>query len=290
MKLPSFFQLKNIFFNENACINFLLDNGVFYNSIECPKCKDCLLPSNDNRRFRCQRANCGINRSRKINTFFYGSKLLCCQIMHLGYLWLNKNTQIQSINQTGHSSKIITKFYSHFRTLVSTMLDEDNTLIGGKDIVVEIDETKLGKRKYHRGHRVEGVWLLVGVELTEQRKVFIKQIESRDATTLERIINENVKEGSIIHTDMWKGYTKINERLGFVHQTVNHSKFFKDPITGIHTNTVEGTNNALKISICPRNRTKSIDSHLSEFIWRRINADNLWESFIAALREVHYDI
>jgi hypothetical protein len=32
--------------------------------------------------------------------------------------------------------------------------------IGSPGIVVEVDETKLGKRKYHRGHRVEGVWVV----------------------------------------------------------------------------------------------------------------------------------
>jgi hypothetical protein len=32
--------------------------------------------------------------------------------------------------------------------------------------IVEVDESKFGKRKYHRGHRVEGVWVIGGVERT----------------------------------------------------------------------------------------------------------------------------
>jgi hypothetical protein len=35
-------------------------------------------------------------------------------------------------------------------------------------MIVEIDESKLGKRKYHRGHRVEVVWVLRMVERTPE--------------------------------------------------------------------------------------------------------------------------
>jgi len=39
-------------------------------------------------------------------------------------------------------------------------------MIGGEGIVVEIDESKFGKRKYSRGHKVDGVWVLEIVERT----------------------------------------------------------------------------------------------------------------------------
>jgi hypothetical protein len=52
--------------------------------------------------------------------------------------------------------------------------------IGGAGVIVEIDETKLGKRKYHRGHRVEGVWVLVGIERTKEKRMFAVEVERRD--------------------------------------------------------------------------------------------------------------
>lgn len=286
--LPSLPELRDVIFDEDSCIRFLNEHHVFYEVLSCPSCADQMSVGNDGR-FRCRRRNCGVNRSKRIHTFFYGSRLSCSMIMHLAYHWLNKSTQTQTMNATGCTSKTVTAFYSHFRSLVSTMLDEDNSKIGGEGIIVEIDETKMGKRKYHRGHRVDGVWLLVGVELTEQRRSFVRRVETRDATTLETIIAQYVLDGSIIHTDMWRGYSGL-ESLGYNHRTVNHSLFFKDPVTGVHTNTVEGMNNALKIAIRPRNRTRSIDKFLSEFMWRRSNSNDLWGAFVSALREVHYDM
>ncbi len=47
---------------------------------------------------------------------------------------------------------------------IKSINNKAQTMIGGKNIVVEIDESKFGKRKYHRGHRVEGVWVLGMVE------------------------------------------------------------------------------------------------------------------------------
>ncbi|KII64951.1 hypothetical protein RF11_08438 [Thelohanellus kitauei] len=35
-----------------------------------------------------------------------------------------------------------------------------------------VDERKLAKRKYHRGHLVEGVWVVAGIERTKEKKMF----------------------------------------------------------------------------------------------------------------------
>jgi hypothetical protein len=50
-------------------------------------------------------------------------------------------------------------------------------------------------------------------------------------------IKKWVHRGSIIRTDGWKAYEKLEE-MGYVHQVVNHSKEFVTS-SGVHTNRVE---------------------------------------------------
>lgn len=233
-----------------------MEKGVFYQVLPCPKCGEPIEVNKERKTFRCCRQKCKTKFSQRKHTFFFGSRLNCAQILHLGYLWLNKCSQTQCMNQTGHSSNTVSSFHSHFRQLVASTLDEADQEIGGENVIVQIDETKLGKRKYNRGHRVDGVWILAGVELTEERRIFVVHVHDRTAETILPLIQKHVKPGSIIHTDKFKSYFQITPLLGFQHSTVNHKKHFKDPITGVNTNTIEGNNNALKIAIKPRNRTK----------------------------------
>jgi transposase-like protein len=221
---------------------------------------------------------------------FYGSMLKSNKILFLAHLWLNQVSSSSSQSITGFSQHTITSFYAHFRRLVASTLEEEHIVIGGQDIIVEVDETKLGRRKYNRGHRVEGVWVVVGVERTEARRVFLVAVEDRSAATLSEIIRNHVLPGSIVHTDLWRGYSGVEE-LGLEHRTVNHFIGFIDEETGVHTNTVEGTNHALKLQVPIKCRSRNgIDDHLLEFMWRRKHAGTLWNSFIAAIRDIHYDL
>ena len=56
--------------------------------------------------------------------------------------------------------------------MCSEILENDCEKIGGPGKTVEIDESKFGKRKYHRGKRVEGVWVFGGIERERRRSFF----------------------------------------------------------------------------------------------------------------------
>ena len=49
--------------------------------------------------------------------------------------------------------------------------------------------SKIGKKKYHRGHVVEGQWVFGGIE-EESRKCFIVTVEDRSEATLLQVIKD----------------------------------------------------------------------------------------------------
>ena len=55
----------------------------------------------------------------------------------------------------------------------------------------------------------------------------------RTIEVLSPMIQQRMQIGGIMVTDCWSAYPKAAEEAQCEHQTVNHSKFFKDPETGI---------------------------------------------------------
>jgi transposase-like protein len=288
--IPTLDEFNILFPNELSCLQYLHNHNVFYSSIICSGCFQDIRLTPDRSSFMCNRRVClkrGHRISYQYGTFFYESSLSCIQVLKIGLLWLAKASVETSICLTGHSSTTICNFYRHFRQLVSSSLTIEDQIIGGEGIEVAIDETKLGKRKYNRGHYVDGVWVLVGIELIPNGKIFLVPIENRSENTLSNLIVQYVRPRSIINTDMWRGYNGISS-LGYIHLTVNHSLEFVNHATGACTNAAEGLNSGLKRRIPIRNRTRNlIDGHLMEYIWRRRYKSNLFEALINSIRDIH---
>jgi hypothetical protein len=69
-----------------------------------------------------------------------------------------------------------------------------NEKTGGLGIIIEV-ESKFCERKYHRGHRVEGVWVIGGIERTASRALFVAVVEDRSALTILELLTEYVANG-----------------------------------------------------------------------------------------------
>jgi hypothetical protein len=288
--MQTIFEVNTVTANEEACLSFLAERGVFYKTMECKHCGGVMHQKLARRTFKCTSFRCRKEVSIRHGTFFSGSQLECRKILMIGYLWILKTPTSSIVQMTGCSTRTVCTFARHYRNLCSSHLTEHDDYIGGPGVTVEIDESKLGKRKYNRGHVVDGAWVIGGVEDTPERKVFLRRIESRDRDTLIPIILQHVHPESIIRTDLWRSYSSLADHR-YMHETVNHSQHFRDPETGVHTNRIEGTWNGLKLQIKPRNRTKNgIDDHLMEFIWRRKYSSSQWDGFLAAMKDIHYTI
>jgi transposase-like protein len=286
---PELKSLKDIFFDEQNCIDFLFENDILYKLQLCSHCNSSLNINYKDKIYRCINKECRKAVSIFKDSFFAKSHLKCSDIMLIGYYWLCGCSYSSIINMTGHSPNTVTNYMNFFRELVVSTLEDDDNIIGGPGIIVEIDESKFGKRKFHRGRITNnGVWIFGGIERTNEKKSFLKVVHDRTAETLHEIILRHIAPDSIVYTDLWRGYTGISE-LGVIHGTVNHSQNFVDPNTGVHTNTIEGYWNGLKLQIPSRNRSKkSITNCLLECIWRKRNKDNLWTSFLHALKTTGY--
>uniref|UniRef100_A0A0G4IFX7 ISXO2-like transposase domain-containing protein n=1 Tax=Chromera velia CCMP2878 TaxID=1169474 RepID=A0A0G4IFX7_9ALVE len=209
--------------------------------------------------YRCNRKRCtGAKTSRLNGTMFSGSNLLYGTIVLLAYLFLLGVSFGGVVTASGTCIQTVAHWFRIFRRVIvedmevfgwSSLSPHSSYLIGGPGIIVEIDESKFGKRTHNRGHRVEGVWVVGGVERTKERRFFAVPVSDRNETTMREIIKKYVHPESILYTDMWKAYTKPGQECVAGHWTVNHKKWYVDPKTGVHTNTIEGTWNGMKLFI-----------------------------------------
>ena len=94
--------------------------------------------------------------------------------------------------------------------------------------------------KHHRGTARAGDWVLAGVE-RETSRCFIVPCPGVKwtAAVLMPLIQRWVLPGTTIYTDGWRAYQQLPD-LGYTHSCVNHTLYFKDPVTGVHTNRQEG--------------------------------------------------
>ena len=112
-------------------------------------------------------------------------------------------------------------------------------MVTGDLQTLNIPEGRIGGvRKYHQGHRVEGVWVVGAGERTPQRRIFAISVNDRSRETLHAIIERYILPGSIVHTDCWAAYEGMEAHC-MAHGTVNPTNNYVDPDTGVHTNTIK---------------------------------------------------
>ena len=181
--------------------------------------------------WRCPRKGCQAVSSIRDESFHAGSHIKVDEILAITYWWSRGVPVSVAMHEAGHSPNIIVDWYNFHRDVCAQYFIDHSIMIGGPGKVVEIDESKFGKRKYNKGRYVEGHWVFGGIE-RDSKDAFMVEVPNRTAATLLPIIQRYVRPGSIVMSDEWKAYCMISSSLNMSHQTVNHSIQFVDPNTG----------------------------------------------------------
>ncbi|GFU87582.1 DDE_Tnp_IS1595 domain-containing protein [Trichonephila clavipes] len=101
----------------------------------------------------------------------------CKQLMKLR----SKRTDML-LNNLDFSSHTMADWRQFVNEVILEYVEENSQQIGGKDCIVEIDESKFGKRKYNRGHLVEGQWVLVEWKEVQQENHIDKELHKLTVT------------------------------------------------------------------------------------------------------------
>jgi len=163
-----------------------------------------------------------------------------------------------------------------FRETCAWFFVNDPVVIGGPGKFVEIDETVLTKRKYHRGQlRAEEKWFFGGVERGNAGNCFIRPVERRNAETLLPLLAMHVAPGTTVISDKWAAYGGMSVFL--IYKVVIRlirilvsiiARISSTPRTRKYTRRrLNARGPILKLDIRKRGEQHLFETYLYQFLW-----------------------
>lgn len=237
MKLNEIFSVCE---NRIELLAFLQSRKLVKEENICKKCsRECQIREISERfYFVCTACNSRYSVAPK-PYLFNNMKISYEDALKIMYLFTIGVSSVKIHNMLEVSHKSILQWIGICRKVCLIDMQQRKEKIGGRNKVVEIDESVFGKRKYEKGRFITGQWVVGGIE-RGSGACFLEAVRNRSSKTLIDVIKRNVLEETTIVTDEWKGYKNLKKEK-YVHMTVNHSRGFVNSETGQHTNTIEGT-------------------------------------------------
>ena len=224
MSTMNFYRLYKILTDHNGCIEWCKEHNLLASSVKYPRagCSNALSwtvrsSSRDGYEWRCSKRGCNGMASIRQNSWFSGSKLSIEKILALTYAWAHKFSASQAVHETSlddetTSTEMVVDWYNYCREVCADrIMNHHAGPIGGPGTTVEIDESKFGKMKYHRGRPIEGKWVFGGI-CRETKACFLVPVERRDRDTLLPIIRAHILPGTRVMSDLWKAYDCLTKR------------------------------------------------------------------------------
>ncbi|KAF7697501.1 hypothetical protein CDIK_1670 [Cucumispora dikerogammari] len=188
----------------------------------------------------------------KKNSIFFGLRLPLKTIVMILYLW-SRDTLIKDII---HELEVgFDGVKSVLDVIRLKFKQQENLKFGDSGCIVEVDETKLTKRKGNVERVSETIWCVGGI-CRVHKNFFYELVKKRSADILHGILKRRVRLASTVISDEWEGYSEI-DKVFSRHLKINHSKYFVDSVNHlIHTQGIEYLWGKLKRYIKNKERTK----------------------------------
>ena len=270
-KAYSFIQFQAEYPDSDTCLDKIMELRYGDN----PTCAECKRETKyhritKRRAYACQ--FCGTHVYPCVGTPFEKSTTPLYKWFYAMFLFTTTRHGVSAKElerQLGVTYKCAWRIAHEIRKLMGTL---DVSGLFGE---VEVDETYVGgKRPGKRGRGAAGKTVVLGMK---EREGPIKSqvVEDAKTRTLEPIVRENVRQGSVVHTDEWLAYRRLG-LFGYDHQTVNHGD--EEWVRGsVHTNSLEGYWSLFKRSVLGTHvhiSAKHMPKYLAEFDYRHNTRSN----------------
>ena len=257
--------------------------GIIPTEGECRKCKTLIskVTQDGNKRYwMCRQGECETKTYIRSGTVLENSNLRFDRFVNLAYSFSAQNMTYKENKKearlppghyadNGLSDKTVNKWNQYFRWLCAQDIKKKHKKVGGRSMIVEMDESLFGKLKFGKGSAAQRrrKWVFGG-KCRETGRVFLALCPKNKRTkkSLWPIILKNVKIGSVLHTDGWKAYRKLPS-LGYRHRWVDHSKYYVHPDDpSLHTNGIEGKWGEIKRWL-PQGGRYNLEQYLNLYNW-----------------------
>lgn len=281
-----FLEFNTVCNDYKDIFNFLCDKGVLRREFNCVTCGELMIKTVDWRYQYCRRVQHYTDSHKKKQTrrcnskinalhgsIFEGSRLgvqKVCSLISL-YLILNPPHYEIMMVELRCSPNSLIGWTRWIREICTEWLEQNSSMLGGPGVVIEIDESHVGRCEKGVWGVDKGKWVFGAFE-RGSKKLFIVSIPDRKSITLIEIIKRWILPGSIIISDSWPSYHSLN-KIGYEHLKINHRVEYvdyKDPRFLVHTQHIERSWQEMKrrtTSSCLRGR--DCDGHLIMFLFKR---------------------
>ena len=211
-------EFERRFCSEEACREYLFQLR-WPDGFVCPRCQHKKAWKTDRELYHC--TNCGFETSVTAGTIFHGTRKPFQWWFRAMWYMTNQKYGVSALGlQRALGLGSYHTAWTWMHKLRRVMVRPGRDQLSG---IVEVDETYIGGGKPgKRGRGAAGKALVViAAQLDETciGRIRLKRVSDASGKSLEEAVKDAVTPGSIVCTDGWNGYNRL-EFIGYAHEII----------------------------------------------------------------------